>query len=50
MTVRLLQCEEGRDQLTPLPLGEVRVCCGVIEMSAEHGFCARVEVIREHQR
>lgn len=43
--------EDGReDQLTPLPLGKVRVCCWVIEVSAEHGFCTRMEVIGEHQR
>lgn len=42
--------EEGREQqLTPLPLREVRVCCRVIEVSTEHGFCARMEVVREHQ-
>lgn len=43
--------EEGReDKRTPLPLGKVRVCCWVIEVSAEHGFCTRMEVIGEHQR
>ncbi len=43
--------EEGReDHLTPLPLGKVRVCCWIIEVSAEHGFCTRMEVIGEHQR
>lgn len=43
--------DEGReDVLTPLPLGEVRVCCWVIEVSAEHGFSTRMEVIGEHQR
>lgn len=41
--------EESKDQLTPLPLGEVGVCCWIVEVSAEHGFCTRMEVIGEHQ-
>lgn len=42
--------EEGRDsQHTPFPFGEVRVCCWVIKVSAEHGFCTCMEIIREHQ-
>lgn len=42
--------ERREDKLTPLPLGEVRVCCWVVEMSAEHRFCTRVEVVGKHQR
>ena len=45
-----MSAEGKQDQLTPLPLSEVRVRCWVIEVSAEHGFCTRVEVVREHQR
>lgn len=41
--------EKWKDKLTPLPLGEVRVCCWVVEMSAEHRFCTRVEVVGKHQ-
>lgn len=41
---------EKEDQLTPLPLGKVRVCCWVIEVPAEHGFCTRMEIVGEHQR
>ena len=36
--------------LTPLPLGEVGVSCGVVEVPAEHGLSTRVEVIGEDQR
>lgn len=38
------------DQLTPLPLGEVRICRRITEVSAEHGFCTRMKVIGEDQR
>lgn len=41
---------EREEELTPLPFGEVRVCCWVIKMPAEHGFCTWMEVIREDQR
>ena len=36
--------------LTPLPLGEVGVCGGVVEVPAEHGLSTRVEVIGKDQR
>lgn len=42
--------KKEEDSHTPFPLGKIRVRCWIIEVSAEHGFCTRMEVIREDQR
>lgn len=37
-------------ELTPLPLGEIRVSRRVVEVPAVHGLSTSMEVVREHQR